>query len=109
MTMKQFLEEISIYEKSFTPEAAEFYENLKNNLKQTFTENGAKILKCMQNNIEPYLNIFSSKQLGELLFMPPRSVSGSIKKLITDGYIEKHPGNPITYSLTTLGKEVKLD
>ena len=109
MTMKQFLDEIEIYTKYFSPEASEFYYDLKNKLSKTFTENGAKILKCMQINREQYLNTFSSKQLGELLFMPPRSVSGSIRKLITNGYVEKHAGNPITYGLTDEGKDLQLD
>lgn len=109
MTMKQFLEEISIYQKYFSPEASEFYNELKSKLNQAFTENGAKILKCMQENEKSYLNTYSSKQLGELSFMAPRSVSGSIKKLIADGYVEKRGNNPVTYSLTAAGEEIKLD
>ena len=109
MTMKQFLDELSTFEDSFTPEAVEFYENLKSNLKQTITDNGIKILKSMKDNEEKYLNVFSSKQLGELLFMPPRSVSGSMKKLLADGYVEKKSQNPVTYGLTTLGRETQLD
>ena len=109
MTMKQFLDELAPFEKDFSLEAIEFYNELKNKLAKTFTENGAKILKCMQDNVEPYLNTFSSKQLGELLFMPPRSISGSIRKLITNGYVEKHAGNPITYGLTDEGRNLQLD
>lgn len=109
MTMKQFLDEIEIYTKYFSPEASEFYYDLKTKTSKTFTENGMKILKCMQEHQEKYLNIYTAKQLGELLFMPPRSVSGSIKKLITDGYVEKKSLNPISYGLTDAGKEIKLD
>ena len=36
----------------------------------------AEILISMSNNKETYLGVFSSKQLGELLFMSARSVSG---------------------------------
>lgn len=109
MTMKQFLDELSAFEKDFTPEASAFYHELIDNLKQTITDNGIKILKSMRDNEEKYLNVFSSKQLGELLFMPPRSVSGSMKKLLADGYVEKKSQNPVTYELTTLGRETQLD
>lgn len=76
---------------------------------KTFTENGLKILKCMKENCEKYINIFKAKEIGELLFMTPRSVSGSMKKLIADGYVEKVGANPVAYGLTNLGKECELD
>ena len=44
MTMKQFLDELAPFEKDFSSEAIEFYNELKNKLAKTFTENGAKIL-----------------------------------------------------------------
>lgn len=73
------------------------------------TENGSKILKIMQNNFEKYNNIFTSKNIGEFLFMSPRSVSGSMKKLITDGYVIKLGLNPVSYGLTELGKNYIFD
>lgn len=74
-----------------------------------FTENGVKILKSMKENADKYMNIFKSKELGELLFMSPRSVSGSMKKLIADGYVEKVGVSPVAYSLTDLGKNLEFD
>lgn len=76
---------------------------------KAFTENGLKILKCMKENYEKYINVFKAKEIGELLFMTPRSVSGSMKKLIADGYVEKVGANPVAYGLTNLGKECELD
>lgn len=73
------------------------------------TENGVKILKIMQDNFEKYINIFTSKNIGEILFMSPRSVSGSMKKLITDGLVEKIGSNPVSYGLTELGKNYQFD
>ena len=107
MTMREFLDRLSIYTKYFDEEELAFYENLKAN--QKVTEKGTKILLCMKENEEKYLNIFSSKQLGELLSMPPRSVSGSLKKLVADGYAEKKSVNPVTYGITSKGKELELD
>ena len=67
----------------------------------------------MYVNKETYLNVFSSKQLGELLFMSARSVSGSMRKLVTEQYVEKSGTNPVTYKLTengkVLAKELQVD
>lgn len=113
MVLKEFLEELKDYTKYFSPEAVEFYYELLENQdkisKTAVTENGVKILKVMQENYELYNNIYSSKQLGELLFMSPRSVSGSMKKLINDGYVEKKAGTPVCYGLTDLGKNFQFD
>ena len=68
------------------------------------TENGGKILKFMQENFESFNNIFTAQNIGEGLFMAPRSVSGSMKKLVTDGLIEKIGVKPTSYALTDAGK-----
>lgn len=73
------------------------------------TEKGAKILQIMQEKFEQYNNIFTSKNIGEFLFMPPRSVSGSMKKLIADGYVQKIGVNPVSYGLTDKGKDYSFD
>lgn len=113
MILKEFLQELEDFKKYFSPEALAFYEDLVINQDQlsktVITENGAKILNIMNENLDKYSNIFSSKQLGELLFMSPRSVSGSMKKLINDGYVEKKGGSPVCYGLTDLGKDFQID
>ena len=111
MNLKKFLESLSIYTEHFTPEQLDFYNELLENQNgvNQFTENGLKILKCMKENCEARMNIFNSKMLGEMLFMPPRSVSGSMKKLIADGYVEKVGVNPVSYGLTDLGKDFQID
>ena len=84
--------------------------NNSNSEKKNFTETGIKILKAMQENEEKYLNIFSAKQLGELLFISPRSISGSMRKLINDNYVEKIKGSGgISYCLTDEGKNLQFD
>lgn len=111
MNMNEFLEEINKIvdiRNQLSKDAIEFYDELKQKSETTFTENGKKIILCMQNNLDKY-ELFNAKILGELLFMPPRSVSGSIKKLINEGYCEKVGNNPVSYKLTTRGKEVKID
>jgi len=108
MTINEFLQELEQFSKYFSPAAMDFYNELKEKTQNTFTENGKKILICMQKNQEVY-KTFSSKQLGELLFMPPRSVSGAMKKLLNEGYCRKQATNPVIYELTTLGKETHID
>lgn len=113
MNLKTFLEEIEMLKSQLSIPAQEFLNELKEHQaeigKTAFTEKGRKILITMQENQEKYMNIFSSKTIGELLFMAPRSVSGSMKKLIADGYIVKVGANPVSYGLTDMGKEFQFD
>ena len=91
----------------FSLEALEYFNTLKatpEKEKPLFTENGAKGLKWMQENYERYNNVLKAKEISEGLFLPSsRSVSGSLRKLVTDGYVSKITGTPICYSLTDLG------
>lgn len=114
MNIKEFLEKLKAYTKYFDPEMMESYTQLMENqekyIKNNFTETGLKILKVMQENQEKYLNIFSAKQIGELLFISPRSASGSMRKLISDGYVKKEKSSErVSYSLTDEGKKLQLD
>lgn len=92
-------------------EAIEYFEMLKA-IKETekpkFTENGKKILLYMQNNKDTYNNMFKAKDIGEGLFISSRAASGSLKKLVTDGYVEKVGNEPVVYTLTKNGIEVNL-
>ena len=77
--------------------------------KSKFTENGLKILTWMRENETVYNGIFKAKDIGEGLFIPPRSAAGSLRKLVTDGYVSKTKGDTITtYNLTESGRTVEL-
>lgn len=108
MNMIEFLTEIENFKESLSPQAQDFLEELKdkNSGESLLTDTGKKILITMNTNMEVYLNTFSSKQLGELLFMPARSVSGAMRKLVTEQYATKSGTNPVTYSLTQVGIEM---
>lgn len=73
------------------------------------TENGKNILSWMQENVDKMTNIFTSKEIAEALFTSGRSVAGSMRKLVSDGYVEKIGKDPVQYSLTDMGKDYKLD
>ena len=115
MTMQEFLKEIDSHRDILSESAIDFLDELleKNSTENILTETGKKILISMYANKETYLNVFSSKQLGELLFMSARSVSGSMRKLVTEQYVEKLGTNPVTYKLTengeVLAKELQVD
>ena len=86
----------------------DYFETLKkkNNSKGVeMTENGNNIVEYMQNNWEETDNKFLSKEIGEGLFTSSRSVSGAMRKLVSDGYVDKSEDTPIIYSLTDKGKE----
>ena len=73
------------------------------------TENGAKLLSWMKDNEEKMSNIFTSKEAAEALFTSGRSIAGSMRKLVNDGYVEKIGKDPVRYSLTEAGKNYRFD
>ena len=92
--------------------AKEFFEDLKSNkIKNSgaMTENGKKILSWTQENVDTMNNIFTSKEIAEALFTSGRSVAGSMRKLVNDGYFEKVGKDPVQYNLTEKGKTYQFD
>jgi len=92
--------------------ACEFFEELKNNKTKNskdMTENGAKLLSWMQENVDTMTNLFTSKEIAEALFTSGRSIAGSMRKLVNDGYVEKIGKDPVQYSLTEAGKNYKFE
>lgn len=104
------------YEQEF-PLAVAFWEDFKNGKVKNsgaMTENGKKLLSWMQENVDTMTNLFTSKEAAEALFTSGRSIAGSMRKLVNDGYVEKAGGydfnkTPITYSLTEKGKTYNFD
>ena len=88
----------------------DYFEQLKTEKpKSKFTENGLKILTWMRENETTYNGIFKAKDIGEGLFIPPKSAAGSLRKLVTDGYVGKTKGNVVTtYHLTETGRTTDL-
>ena len=74
--------------------------------KPEFTENGKLILKHLQDN--PKQVMWKAKDIGEGLFISSRAVSGAMRKLVTDGYVEKVGQDPVIYTITDKGKTVDL-
>ena len=75
--------------------------------KPMFTDNGKLIMNCLKNNLDK--EMWTAKDIAEELFVSSRTVSGAIRKLITDGFVEKVGQDPIIYSLTELGKNIEIN
>lgn len=97
----------------FNDEALAFFESLKTSKKtngaKEITENGIKILNFMQENHVKYNNVFKAKDIGVGIFTSGKAVSGSMRKLVADGYVSKEGKDPVMYALTDKGMEFTLD
>lgn len=71
--------------------------------KVKFTENGKLVLLYMQENRNLFNNLFKAKEVGEGMSLSSRTVSGAMRKLVNDGFVEKMSETPVVYSLTELG------
>lgn len=76
--------------------------------KPMFTDNGKLILKYMQEHVTD-MPMGKAKDIGEGLFISSRAVSGAIRKLVTDGFVEKIGQDPVVYALTEKGKTVNIE
>ena len=74
--------------------------------KPEITDNGKIILDYMQKSNLP---MFKARDVADGLFISSRAVSGSLRKLVTDGFCEKVGTDPVVYTLTEKGKNYKID
>ena len=74
--------------------------------KPELTDNGKMILKYLQNS--PVAG-YKAKDIAEGLFASSRAISGAIRKLITDGFVEKLGESPSIYAITEKGKNYKIE
>lgn len=88
----------------------DFYTMLKssqNNFseKPAFTDNGLVILEYFQNC---GIKTLKAKEVADGLTQPSRVISGAMRKLVNDGYVEKFGQNPVIYALTEKGKNFNI-
>ena len=74
--------------------------------KPALTDNGKMVLKYLQN-AEP--GLYKAKDIADGLFVASRNVSGAMRKLVSDGIVEKMGESPVLYSITDKAKEFILD
>ena len=111
----EIFDRTDIYAENYPDEyelAASFWEDFKDGKVKNsgaMTENGKKLLSWMQENADTMTNLFTSKEAAEALFTSGRSIAGSMRKLVNDGYVEKTGKDPVQYSLTEAGKNYRFD
>ena len=91
----------------FIPQEAidffEDYKKAKSESSQPFTEKGIVVMEAL-SKVDDWI---TATALGEMIGKNGRSVSGTMKKLIEDGYVEKKEGKPASYRITEFGKEIE--
>ena len=110
---EEFIEYVEklINEEEMSNGAKEFWEALKSikeNEKPTFTDNGKLIMKYLQELPEGS-PMMKAKEIAEGMFISSRAVSGAMRKLVTDGFVEKVGQDPVMYILTEKGKNINIE
>ncbi len=76
--------------------------------KPVLTQNGAPILKFLQENQNT--KMWKAKDIAEGLNRPSaRGISGTMRKLVNDGFCEAIGKAPVIYMLTEKGKNYKIE
>lgn len=75
--------------------------------KPLFTDNGKLIMKFLQDNQSTPM--WKARDIAEGLFISSRAVSGAMRKLVTDGFVEKVGQDPVIYSITEKGKNININ
>lgn len=98
-----------VAEKLMTDEIKQYLDALTNTAKEKpeLTDNGKLVLAYMQEHLETVT--WKAKDIAEGLFISSRTVSGSMRKLVTDGFAEKLGESPVIYTLTEKGKNYKIE
>lgn len=81
-------------------------ESAERDEKPEFTDNGKAILQYLQTAPE---GMYKARDIAEGMFIASKSVSGAIRKLVTDGYVEKVGKDPVIYAITEKGKNVNFE
>ena len=88
----------------------EYWEKFKgtqNGEKPMFTDIGKTVLTYVQEH--PETSTWKAKDIADNLFLASRTVSGALRKLVNDGFIEKVGQDPVIYSITEKGKEIIIN
>ena len=75
--------------------------------KPTFTEHGKMIMEFLQSHYDIDTG-FKARDIADGLFVSSRVISGYMRKLVADGYVDKVNQNPVSYVLTNKGKNCEI-
>lgn len=92
------------------PENVQAYINALSDVSATekpaFTENGKNILIYLQN--QP-AQMYKARDIADGMGISSKAVSGAMRKLVSDGYVEKVGKDPVVYTITEKGKNVEFE
>lgn len=77
------------------------------NDKPVLTDSGKRILDYLQKN--PDKVTLKARDIAEDLYISSRGVSGALRKLVSDGFVEKMGESPVIYSITEKGKNFIIE
>ena len=115
LVKKEIFDKADVYAKSYPDtfeDALDYFNGLQmsgDHTKVKFTDNGKLVLRFVQENKDAYNNLFKAKDIGDAIGVSSRTVSGAMRKLVTDGYVEKIGQDPTVYCITEAGIAVNLD
>ena len=98
-----------IVEKYMTEDVKEYLNFLAENSidsKPEITDNGKVILAYLQ---EREVSMLKARDIAEGLSISSRSISGSMRKLVSDGFVEKIGKDPAVYRITETGKKYNIE
>ena len=78
----------------------------KNTEKPLFTDNGKAILMYLKS---APVAMYKARDIAENMGITSKAVSGAMRKLVTDGYIEKVGKDPVVYMITEKGKTIEIE
>lgn len=94
------------YPMNVPTDAVDFFEDYQKSSSgpKEMTEKGYTILLQMKD-VNDWI---TAKSLGEIMDISGKSVSGTMRKLVTDGFVEKRAGNPTCYKITEKGLKYEI-
>ena len=75
--------------------------------KPILTKNGAPLLKFLQEHQD--IKMWKARDIAEGLGRSSRGISGTMRKLVNDGFCESVGKDPVIYTLTEKGKNYKIE
>lgn len=92
-------------------EVQEYYDMLRSQQdkhidKPLLTETGLQILEYLQKCDSKSLK---ARDIADGMEMSSRKISGSMRKLVTDDFVDKFGSNPVVYTLTNKGKNFDIE
>ncbi len=80
--------------------------NSNKNSQREFTKNGKAILQWLQ---EASAGMYRARDVAEGMDISSKTVSGAMRKLVADGFVEKVGKEPVVYSITEKGRNATFN